>query len=586
MWPAARRRRINLTILWCLLLVLLVSAGGLAFSRIPDRACEGRNMGCGFVANIAFTSILGLAGYLYFVTFRRRRTLKRYLRDAKRIPDRLFKAPPSGIRVEQVIGRDQLYERVTAELQASSRGGAVLVLGETGSGKTTFLLGMTGYLARIGAIPITISLRGQPAPLQLRKLARQQFLDYIDVDLRAGGDADRVWRTLLAERSVVVLADGLDEAAHGSSFEGLDAACKALDAAGAAELPVLLTSRLEAAPPSGEFPAFNLDPLTSTEAVDYILARAKRSAAAHLSTGPQRDEAGYRKEIGEIVELAGIARTPFYLNLTADLLAAGRLHRLSRQSPGLVRVGLLSAYIEAIEAGKMTGQETIAGIPRDSVISALGPIAHAMTRLEKLEVNLTDLRRAEQVPGPFSLDGQDIGSTVEDATHLGLLQTHRSGGETFVRFTHLILHSYFLQRTFHDADVWRELIEHSQPAPPAELISALILWCEEGHRIALSEGRQPSLEPNTTVARELLDRAPKSSGDAAMRMVVAALELIRALPDDAITEYMGTSGTDAWRRSSRPAKVAATSAIRELDCRWGYSLLYEQAWDLDSDLWT
>ncbi|MGH2775959.1 MAG: NACHT domain-containing protein [Actinomycetota bacterium] len=561
--------------------MVIVLAGALAFSGIPDQACEGRNMGCGFVANIAFTSILGLAGYLYFVTFRRRRTLKRYLRDAKRIPERLFKTPPAGIRVEEVIGRDQLYERVVAELQASREGGAVLVLGETGSGKTTFLLGMTGHLARIGAIPINISLRGQPAPLQLRKLARQQFLDYIDIDLRAGGDADRVWRTLSTERSVVVLADGLDEAAHGSSFEGLDAARKALDAAGAAQLPILITSRLETAPPSGEFPAFTLEPLGSDEAVEYILARAKRAATARLGNLPQRDETEYGKEVGEIVQLADIARTPFYLNLTADLIASGNLDRFRSQSSRLVRVGLLSAYVGAIGAGDLAGRESIHGVQRESVIAALGPIARAMTWLEKLEVSLADLRQAEQMLGRFSVDGPDIGSTVEDATLLGFLQTHRNGGETFVRFAHLILHSYFLQRTFQGKDVWRALIEHTQPAPPAELISALILWCEENHRSALAESRPPSFELSTSVAGELLDRSRESSGDAAMRMVVAALELIRELPNDEISEFMGTSGTDAWRRSSRPAKVAATAALRALDCRWGYSFLYEQTADPD-----
>jgi hypothetical protein len=583
-WPAARRRRMLLVTLWCLLVLVVAIATFLSYSGVLDRACGDRNVGCDLLSNTVFAGIVGLAGYLYFVGFKRRRVLKRYIGDAQASPERLFRSPPVGTRADDVVGREKLYDRVTAELRASSAGGAIVVIGETGSGKTTFLLGLTRYLARSGAVPINISLRGERAPLQLRRLAREHFLDYIDVDLKTSGEADRVWRSLSTGRSLIVLADGLDEAALGSSFERLDAVRRALDAASAARLPILITSRLESAPPSGEYPAFDLPPLSPKEAVGYISSRAERVGEAGVR-GQFKSTESTTSRIKTIVDLAEITRTPFYLNITSDLLLAGRLDKIELLPEKLIRIRLLNEYIDGVEAGEITSGEIATGIRREVVIGSLPRIATAMTRLERLELSLSDLRAGEEgLEEDFGLrlvvDDSDVGLTVDEATHLGLLQTQRDGAETLIRFTHGILHSYFLQKILHERDaLWAELIDCTNPLPPAELMTALVLRCEENERRALAAGERPDLSINKAIAKELLDRSEGYSGDVALRAIVTAVELLRDLPEDHVAKLVGTHADNAWMRSSRPGKVSAVALLRQLDLPWSYSFLYERTRD-------
>jgi predicted NACHT family NTPase len=87
-----------------------------------------------------------------------------------------------------------------------------VVVGGIGTGKTALLVRLTQLLARQRAVPVAVRLRDAQERLDFRELAREKFIADLDSGILSDSEGEKVWRQLLKEDRIVVLADGLEEA--------------------------------------------------------------------------------------------------------------------------------------------------------------------------------------------------------------------------------------------------------------------------------------------------------------------------------------------------------------------------------------
>jgi Ni2+-binding GTPase involved in maturation of urease and hydrogenase len=85
-----------------------------------------------------------------------------------------------------------------------------VVVGGIGMGKTALLVRMTKLLAHQRAVPVAIRLRDAQTSLDFRELAREKFIADLQPNILSDAEGEKVWRQLLKEGRIVVLADGLE----------------------------------------------------------------------------------------------------------------------------------------------------------------------------------------------------------------------------------------------------------------------------------------------------------------------------------------------------------------------------------------
>ncbi|HEX6755479.1 MAG TPA: hypothetical protein VF109_05985 [Mycobacteriales bacterium] len=568
-WPAQRRRWRRTGAAVLVLAALLVGLTFALASGDVDRACGGHSAACGLGINSAVTAAVALAGFLYFTAFRRRRTVGAYLRQATQEPERLFPIPPNDVLFKDMVGRDELYRLIAEELR-SSAGGPQLLLGDVGSGKTTFLLGLTSYLAERGAVPIPISLRGDDFPLSLRTLAHDHFLSQIDGDVRSEQEADRIWRALCAEGSIVVLADGLDEATQSLTTEERTITARAaLELARSQPIPMVVTSRQEGAPPDGRYAQFEFQPLSRDEALEYV---RKRSRQAQIADEPL---------VRWILDAADVAATPFYLNVIAALLVAHRLPAgLPEQVAGrrfaerqtLVRVALLDAYVTGAVDGSVRTDPTLTSEQRRRTVAHLERIAGAMTFGGELTTTVSAVAEADATlrEAVSDLPKVDVAGAVENGARLGLMQLSTRQAERSVRFTHAIVQSYFTRRLFlrHPA-LSRPLLAE---VATTELMNALSMWC------AGEDGDAP--ERAEAVAVALVAQARERAEDTGLRLVTTAVTLLAALGDERV-ESVGALARRAWDVAGQAEKLSAIPRLGLVGTPWTWRFLLQRTDDPD-----
>jgi hypothetical protein len=573
-WPAKRRRWRTISVASLFLAALAVGLVVVLASGRVDRTCAGREALCGIVINFAVTATVALAGYLYFAAFRWRRTVGAYIKQAHREPERLFAVPPHDVQLKDMVGREDLYSLVAEELRSSPGGGPHLVLGDTGSGKTVFLLGLTSYLARRGAVPIPISLRNAEPPLSLRALARTHFLNQIDGQVRSEGEADRIWRSLSAEGSTVVLADGLDEATQGLTTEERSSTARAtLELARQHRTPMVVTSRQEGAPPDGRYPQYDFAPLSKEDALVYIRRRSRpeRGSTAH-------DDG----QVLRILDLAEVAATPFYLNIIAAASGAGRLGRLIASlevgTPGKLRVerraqarvALLDDYVAAIVNGSIRTDPTLTSDQREKAVANLERVAGAMTLDGALTTTMPTLVEAdERLRDAFKLPRFDLTSTVDDGARLGLIQLSIRLAEREARFSHAILQAYFTQRLFNrHPDTWKALLSETATT---EFVDALEMWCLAGRGADRAEA----------VAGELRSQAERQLEDAGLRLVTTAATVVGPLGNDKVEACVADLAEAGWEVAAQSEKLATIPRLGRLDVPWSWQFLFRQTNDVD-----
>lgn len=453
-----------------------------------DGQCGESGFSCSVLQNV-FMPILTLAlvtvAYLFFRFSRVRRV---YLRKARETPHELVET--AGDIFGEVVGRDQLCAVLMGDLQDRRFRRTHVVVGGIGTGKTALVVLLTRQLARYNAVPIPLWLRGAEGELNFREMAFERFSREVQGDIRSGAEAEKVWRRLCQQGRVVVLADGLEEALTGEALaEERDSIIRlAIRRANDECLPLIITSRPHDSLRGMEASLTDLEPLSEEAALTYI------------SSGDDWED---RQRLDWIVEKAGIAEAPTYLQIACELHKEGLLeHALSAgaeeesvETRGGDRAGLrlhlLDTWLNALISGRLQPELPLGQEERRSTVHYLSALACAGLASDSSEVRFAEVIDEQNPLEPLHPEiVRELVRRVEDsrldirlAAHWGSRMGLAELAGDRVRFRHSVLQAHlgsrFMNAVIHP-DVPAEPTEGSFfPAalekPGRELLIAMVL---------------------------------------------------------------------------------------------------------------
>ncbi|MFB6961488.1 NACHT domain-containing protein [Streptomyces sp. NPDC056309] len=454
-----------------------------------DVQCAKSAFGCSVLQSL-FMPFLTLAlATLAYLFFRFRHVCGTYLRRAREAPHELVET--AGGIFGRVVGRDQLCSVLMEDLRDRRFRRTHIVVGGVGTGKTALLVLLTQRLAERGAVPVPVPLRAGEGDLDFRALAFGHFCRQVQGSIRSGAEAEKVWRRLCQQGRIVILADGLEEAlAAEEPAEERDTIIRlAIRRANDENLPLIITSRPHDTLRGMEASLTELEPLSEEAALRYI-----------SSGGAGEDW----QRLDWIVERAGIAEAPTYLQIAAELHDAGLLERAltgpskeeAVETRGGDRAGLrlhlLETWISGLINGRFQPELPLAPEERRATIDYLSALACVGLRLDSSEVPFADVIN-EQSPARsrfqeifWELDRRvrdsriDIRLAAHWGRRMGLVEL--SGNH--VRFQHSVIQAHLGTR-FLNAVIYpgvpAESAESSYfPAalerPGRELLIAMVLY--------------------------------------------------------------------------------------------------------------
>ncbi|WP_078606891.1 NACHT domain-containing protein [Streptomyces flavidovirens] len=481
-------------------LILLFLAVTALVTLVNDRAfwtpIEGLDEHCkksGYACNVLQSLImpfltLSLATVAY-LSFRFARVRRAYLRKAREEPHELVET--AGGILGRVVGRDQLCEVLMEDQRDSRFRRTHVVVGGVGTGKTALIVLLTEQLARRKALPVPLRLRNADKDLDFRRLAFERFSREVQGYIRSDAEAEKAWRRLWQQGRIVVLADGLEEALAGEDMaEERDSVIRlAIRRATDERLPLIITSRPHDSLRGMEASLTDLEPLSEEAALTYI------------SSGNAWED---RQRLDWIVEKAGIAEAPTYLQIASELHEEGLLERaLTARSEeeavetrggdrAALRYHLLDTWIAALISGRFRPELPLGQDERRAVIHYLSALACAGLASDSCEVHFTDVvdeqnpsrPRYPEILAELVRRVEDSRLDVRLAAHwgarMGLVEV--SGDK--VRFQHSVIQAHLGAR-FMNAVIHPEVPTNSRegrffPAalerPGRELLIAMVLY--------------------------------------------------------------------------------------------------------------
>ncbi len=395
--------------------------------------------------------------------------------------------PTAGAIIDKVVGRDDLCKAVMADLH--DRGSRPHVIaGGVGTGKTAVLVRLTELLADKNAIPVPIRLRDAGTDFDFETLARDRFLNEVNPRLFSFAEGETIWRRLLRDGKVIVLADGLEEALAAEP-ERDNIIRTAIRRAHQQHLPLVIASR-----PHG--------PLRATDAAVMALEPLSYEAALAYMVGGRAGED--ERRLAWIIETAEVVEAPIYLQITRELKVKGLLEPTSAGQHGVVdtrgvdrsklRLSLLETWERALIAGHLREEIPLNRSERHAAIEQLSALACAGLKLDRLEVEFDDLqdegileevrgrlaeidRQSGQTPGVRSVD---VRLAAAWGAQLDLVELRGNS----VRFPHSLMQAYLGSRmlgvALRNPEFLREALQH--PKPGREFLIALVLRSRVAHR--------------------------------------------------------------------------------------------------------
>lgn len=529
----------------------------LVFAPPVESFCAIHGTGCGLLSGFLSTTLVALAGYFVLVVWDSARARPRYLRIAEETPERLL--PSTGtVRLDDVIRRPDLADAVISAANPAHPGPPPLIVGAAGAGKTAFLLDLTSRLAQRRVVPVVCTLRGIDPPLELRALARGQFLAAIDPLVGKADNAERMWRRLCVQHAIVVLVDGLDEFMPGRPFHDRDQAVRAALAQAQVDgLPVVIATRPESIPIGAVVSVFDLPALPQREVAEYLEHRIPVTA---------------RPDDVRLAELAQIgAMNPYYLDVIALTSRIGPSAVVAGSAPmnrDQLLVGMLDQWIKLLEARDILGGVELESADRALIIDGVGAIAAAMTSAAALDSTAPEINEYVSEPSRSSVKPRaEMGAVVDGASRLNLVETFAQADTLGIRFHHAIAQAYFLSRHL---DAHPDQLPALLSGPPtAELNRALVMWCARGGGPARARA----------VADGLVSRASALDADRALLLRVAAGEVLHA--GGASESEWPRDGDEvaAWQRASPRTQLAAVRRLQNRNDAWSLRTLYQQTQD-------
>jgi hypothetical protein len=471
--------------------------------------------------------VVAVLSLLLWRLWRVRRLYRKRARDE---PQLLVDTTDAG----SVVGRNGLCDVLQDNLQDRGHRRAQLLIGGVGVGKTAVLVRLTRLLALRGAVPVPIRLREAQEELDFLELAHDRFLGEVESRLLSDAEGDKIWRKLLDEDRIVVLADGLEEAlSSGKAERSRDATIRlAFIAASRNRLPLVVTARPHDAMRYLDAAALRLEPLSEAAALEFI-----------CSARP--DDAG---KVRRIVERAEVVEAPLYMQLTRQLHHSRLLDDIDARTGGRLglRVRLLDAWRQSLVDRKL-----LPGIPytpreRARALADLQALACVGLAADSLTVAFDDLRsdtrvegeRADQ-PAPdfrelLARECSDLRLAAGVGSRLDIVEATSQG----VRFRHSIVQAYLGSRCLHSLlGDQSDYLDQALANPGREALMALIMHC---HR---DQGASDRRE-----VRDRLLHGPKKPNDTkAIDMFAAAVE-IDGMMSDAHEDWL--SRIDAMRVTS------------------------------------
>jgi hypothetical protein len=480
--------------------------------------------------------------------------------------------PTAGPLFGKIVGRDDLCRVLMEDLRDADTRRPHVLVGGVGTGKTAVIVLLTEMLAKRRAVPVPIRLRGATDPLDFSALAKDQFMQTVNEQLASAGEGEKVWRRLLQDGRIVVLADGLEEAlSRAKDAEERDnnirlAIRKAYDQ----RLPLLIASRPHTPLREMDATIHELEPLSKDAALAYV-----------AEAGPNEDE----RRLSWIVETADVADSPLYLQITKDIYRLDLLDQIAtRQAevlgtpgddPSKLRVRLLQTWQQAMIRGDLWRGVPLRPEERAAALVWLSALACVGLKDDSLEVGLDSV-----VEGPIydavmkrlaNIDGRNGGKFIlvdqrlaaAWGARLGLVEPLASR----VRFQHSLIQAFLgsqlMDAALRDPDYMTEaLCGNNHAGPGREFLIALVLHSRS--KLILQEKPvQPwgTLDSSAYNAGAVCYQLAKAAGDRhdnkALDIYAAAMEISCIAPD----HRRAVAGTDGGPRKGA-AQFASQAAAR------------------------
>jgi hypothetical protein len=568
--------------------VAVVIAAGAVLTGVlwvdETEACQDEPFECNVMTEVLGTFAVAAVGVLLFV-WKLRKIVRGFARQTRERPDALLGVEmPSRVagaqRYEQlfgVIARDLLREQPSRARNGGSRGqpdhddgargpqgGLVpgkLIVGGAGTGKTTAMVGLTAFLAERQAVPIPISLRSQDHPINLVRLAREQFTERVETRTLFGDQGDRVFARLRARGQLVILADGLDEAMPAASRSQREVVLNAaIQDALEARVAVVATWRTAQLGRDLPLARFDLPQLKDDDAVGFLCPAA----------GDEDRQATIAdEEFRDTIVAAQLSETPFYLTIAEPLARSGRLDDWRGDDTASLRVELLDRYVTALsdKNGPLLPDADIALEERAPVIHELSGLACAMLRRGRASVPIDDVE--EWADRPF---GEPLNRTPDAHQILDggrALKLFELVGRETGQFTHSVMQSYLASRQIREAtDRIATLID---VIPCDELLTAIIMagaWHREGEDDVDRQAR------GRRVADALLEKSQEAGDRLGLALVTAAAKIAMACRLGSELAAAVVQRAEArWENADTPARLEAIAALAALGTEPAYHLL-------------
>lgn len=506
-----------------------------------DDRCTKAAFSCGVVGGLLISIVPIVVAVLSLLLWRLWSIRRRYARRAKDAPEQLVET----LSPDRIVGRNGLCDVLQRNLQDRDpdHRRPQLLVGDVGVGKTAVLVRLTKLLALRGAVPVPIRLREAQAELDFLTLARERFLTEVEQWLLSEAEGDKIWRKLLEEDRIVVLADGLEEALIDERSRDTTIGL-AFTAARRNRVPLVVTARAHDAMRYADAAVLRLEPLSEGAAVTFI-----------GDGGPERNG-----KLHQIVEKAEVGEAPVYMQLTRQLQEAGLLDGLD---PGLygrleLRLCLLDRWRSALVDRQLVPEARYTPRERDRALQDLEALACAGLAKDTLEVAFDEVT-SETLNGSGRRDFRvllgeqcsDLRFAASVGGRLDVVEPKSTG----VRFRHSIIQAYLGSRRLgellgQDSDY----LERALLNPGREALLALVMFC-----------RREAGGAHRRAVRDVLKAGPGKRQDAKLiEMLAAAVEIDAMIGDDR-RDWIEHAVRRTWMRSNDEAtKEAKLHAVARL----------------------
>jgi hypothetical protein len=541
-----------------------------------DTLCRGIDVSCGAISGW-ITSLLSIAlASVVFLFWRFWRMDRRYRARARQHARDLV--PTAGPIFGKIVGRDDLCRVLMEDLRDGGSRRPHVLVGGVGTGKTAVVVLLTEMLAKRRAVPVPIRLRDADS-LDFSALAKAQFMETVNERLASAGEGEKVWRRLLQDGRIVVLADGLEEAlSSAQDAEERDSKIRfAIRKAYDQRLPLLIASRPHTPLREMDATIHELEPLSKDAALTYV-----------AEAGPVEDE----RRLSWIVETADVADSPLYLQITKEIYRLDLLDQIATRKaevlgtpgddPSKLRVRLLQTWQRAMIRGDLRPDVPLRPEEREVALVWLSALACVGLKDDSLEVRLDSVvegeihaevtKRLEKIDGRTGGKLRLVDQRLATAwgARLGLVEPQASR----VRFQHSLIQAFLgsqlMDAALRDPDYMNEALrgnDRERTGPGREFLIALVLHSRskliEQEAAGLPSGA-PDSSPDSAgaVCYQLAKAAGDRHDNKALDIYAAAMEISSI----ATHNRRAVAGTDGGLRKG--VAQLASQAAATIGSRW------------------